>query len=112
MPSFADSVISLKIGKNTIENPEWWRTAHHINKSVKQEQKRIQQASEMKELYRKCFGRLNLRTSYKVVTVDELPSTDAYIKSIKQNQVSPEFTTYAPWNPIFRNYKTMVIFDK
>ena len=68
----------------------------------------VKNDAEMRELYRKVFGEVNFRTQYKVVTVDELPPADVYVRNLKQEMGNPEFQTYAPWNPVFRPYTPII----
>lgn len=69
---------------------------------------KVKNDAEMRELYRKVFGEVNFRTQYKVVTVDELPPADIYVRNLKQEMGNPEFQTYAPWNPVFRPYTPII----
>ena len=105
MPTLADSISKLKIDGKTFNNPQWWSSTHKITRQVKK-------ANEMKDLYRKYIGKINLKTSYKIVTVDEIPRTDIYIKRLRQDAGNVEFNTFAPWNSIFNKYKTLIMFDK
>ena len=84
------------------------KVAQKAQQAQRQIAEKAQNEAEMRELYRKVFGEVNFRTQYKVVTVDELPPADIYVRNLKQEMGNPEYQTYAPWNPVFRPYTPII----
>ena len=105
MPSLAESITLLKVDGKTFKNPEWWASTHKIKREVKNE-------ALIKELYEKHIGKINIRTSYRVVTRDEMPNTDQFVRTMLTDLDFQTHEKFAPWDPVFRKFKTLIMFDK
>jgi hypothetical protein len=88
MARICDLVTLLKVDKKVYKNPEWWNTQHKIQKEVK--------------LNNLLKPNANFKTSYYVTGSTKFDSF------AKDQQKLPE---YAPWDPIFRRAKTLILFN-
>ena len=102
MPKIADVTSRIRLDKQKHAS---MRKAQEAQRKIAE---KVKNDAEMRELYRKVFGEVNFRTQYKVVTVDELPPADIYVRNLKQEMGNPEYQTYAPWNPVFRPYTPII----
>ncbi len=97
MAKIGDLVSTLKVGSKRYDKIEWWNTRHKLKKQVK-----------LNEL---CKANAAFNFSYKVNTADNFTSVNDVIASMssKLESVSPDL---APWNPVLRPFKQLVVFKK
>ena len=105
MVKLGEAISSLKIDglsyKNkTFKNPEWWSAAHKLKKEIKR-------SEEIKNIAKSA----RFNTRYEVVTLDEQPSIDRYVKGMQSSLDWGQYQTYAPWNPVFNKSKTIIVFS-
>lgn len=100
MPKLSEAISTLKIDGKTFTNPEWWSSKHKLTRQVKNE-------NTMKELIQKHTRKLV--GSLEVITLENQPSTDVYVKQMHSLLDSEAFSEFAPWNAVFRKTKPIFI---
>ncbi len=100
MPRLSEALTHLQVGKKNFKNPEWWSAKHKLTREVKRSIK----AAEVRQ-------KPNLRFSYTTNSLEQ-PSADMYIRQAKAKVDRAEYAELAPWNPVFRKSKTIILFDK
>jgi hypothetical protein len=50
-------------------------------------------------------------SSYKVVTLENQPPVDQFIREMRSKLDWQQYNTYAPWNPIFNKSDTIIVFS-
>ena len=50
-------------------------------------------------------------TRYQVVTLEDQPPIDQFVRGMRSKLDWGDYQTYAPWNPIFNKSKTIIIFS-
>ena len=101
MPTLADSISMLKIGKKAFQNPEWWSSQH-----------KLKSATKYNEIVTTVAKKANFRNEYRTVTISDQPPVDEYISSTLSRLDLPGSSDYAPWNPMFRKSKTIITFGE
>jgi hypothetical protein len=104
MPKLSLLVSKLNVDGKTYNNPEWWASKHKITRKVKREQiynDLIQQHIK---------GKLDTSVSYRLN--GEAETADSYVKRMSTLLDVPQYSEYAPWNPVFRKYTTVPIILK
>ena len=104
MVKLADLVTKITIERTTakpkvIRNPEWWAVHHRVKKELKN-----------KIMVEDIAKSARFNTSYQVVTLERQPSMDLYVKNMQAQLDWKQYTTFAPWNPIFNKSKTIIVF--
>ncbi len=100
MPKLSDVVTTLRVQGKTFNKPEWWSSAHKLKREVK-----VQQYLES------IKANSNLRTSYRVTPLNTL-SADEYAARCKDDCALENDGDLAPWNPVFRKFKTIILYKK
>lgn len=105
MVRFADLVSKITIEKTTtkakvFKNPEWWSTQHKLKKEVKNA-----------EMIKEAAKSAGFNSSYKVITLENQPPVDQFIREMRTKLDWQQYNTYAPWNPIFNKSDTIIVFS-
>ncbi|MCM1339268.1 MAG: hypothetical protein NC191_06325 [Muribaculaceae bacterium] len=98
MAHIGDLISSLQVGAKKFSNPEWWATTHKLKKEMKNDLL--------------CKANASFNCSYKVNTADSFTSAQNSLDSMLMAFESPKNSDYAPWNPVLRPYKQLIIFKK
>jgi len=98
MARIGDLVSSIQVGKKRFKKPEWWSTTHKLKKEIKYEQY--------------CKANSNLTCSYRINTAGESKDINSIVSNYISDLSSDSHKVFAPWNPMFRQFKTIVIFRK
>lgn len=98
MARIGNLITSIKVGKKRFKNPEWWNTAHKLKKEIKYTEY--------------CKANSNLNSSYMVNSGMGEKSADKIISEYRDDLSSGKYSVFAPWNSMFRPYKTIILFRK
>ena len=99
MPKLSEALSTLTVGGKKFQNPEWWSSKHKITREVKRE-------NVMKEIIERNTSKIG--GQLEVVSLENQPQTDVYVRQMQTMLDSDQFSEFAPWNPIHR--KTKVVF--
>ncbi len=98
MAKIGNLISSIQVGKKKFKNPEWWNTTHKLKKEIK---------------YTKyCKANSNLNSSYRVNSGVGEKSADRIISEYRNDLSSAKYKVFAPWNPMFRPFKQIILFRK
>ena len=91
MAKIGELITSLKIdglcyNNKTFKNPEWWSVQHKLKKELKR-------SEEIKQIAKSA----RFNTSYQVVTINEQPSVDQYVRNMQSYLDFKPYQTYAPY---------------
>ncbi len=101
MPTLADSISMIKIGKVVFNNPDCLSSHLKLKKEPKNN-----------ALVANVMQKANFRNEYQVVTLENQPTADEYISTSLSKMDFDCSDVYAPWNPMFRKSKTLITFNE
>lgn len=99
MPKLSEALTTLTVGGKKFQNPEWWSSKHKLTRKVKQE-------NTIKEIIQRNTPKIG--GQFEVVTLENQPPADVYVRQMQTMLDSEKFSEFAPWNPIHR--KTNIVF--
>ncbi len=100
MPRLTDVIRKIKVNGKTFNNPEWWSSKHKLGKVAKRN-----------EFIANLKANTDLRASFHVNPLRQL-STDAYTETLRYDLDKPQYAEFAPWNPMFRKFRQIILFKK
>lgn len=100
MPKIGNLINKLQIGDKVYTQPEWWSTNHKLRKVTKNY-----------EYLQSIKANSTLNSSYRIVDNQE-KSVNEVIKEYIGKLNRAEYSELAPWNTVFQNFKTLILFHK